>query len=172
MGTGSAVSLEKLAARVGEALAARGWMLASAESCTGGWVAMAVTAVAGSSGWFERGFVTYSNQAKQDLLGVRSETLAAHGAVSQEVVEEMARGALAASRAQVGLAVSGVAGPGGGSAAKPVGTVCLAWSLTEGETRSRRVHCPGDREAVRREAVCLALEGLLTLLHEREPHSP
>lgn len=167
MGGDTEASLEQLAARVGEALSARGWLLATAESCTGGWAATVITAVAGSSGWFERGFVTYSNQAKQELLGVDADTLAAHGAVSEAVVEEMARGALAASRAQASLAVSGVAGPGGGTPAKPVGTVCLAWSLRDGETRSRRVHCPGDRRAVRREAVRLALEGLLSMLDER-----
>jgi len=153
-----------LAVRVGEALQARNLTLVTAESCTGGWASMAVTAVAGSSGWFERGFVPYSNTAKQDMLGVKPETLAAHGAVSEAVVREMAQGAVARSAAQVGLAISGVAGPGGGSAAKPVGLVCLGWAVQGGETRSRRLQCEGGREGVRRRAVVEALGGLLELL--------
>ena len=163
--------IHQLAVRVGEALRARGLMLATAESCTGGWASMAVTAVAGSSAWFERGFVTYSNAAKQDMLGVKPETLAAHGAVSEAVVTEMAQGAVARSAAQVGLAISGVAGPGGGSAAKPVGLVCLGWALEGGETRSRRLQCQGGREDVRRQAVVQALEGLIELL-SASPESP
>ncbi len=156
--------IHPLAVRLGEALCARGLMLATAESCTGGWASMAVTAVAGSSAWFERGFVSYSNGAKRDMLGVKPETLAAHGAVSEAVAREMAQGAVARSAAQVGLAISGVAGPGGGSAAKPVGLVCLGWALEGGETRSRRLQCRGGREEVRRQAVARALEGLIELL--------
>lgn len=154
----------ELAARVGETLRSRGLVLATAESCTGGWVATAVTAVPGSSAWFERGFVTYSNVSKQEMLGVAQETLAAHGAVSEEAVREMAEGALARSRAGVAVAVSGVAGPEGGTPAKPVGTVCLAWAMAGGETRSRRMHFEGDREAVRRRAVAEALRGILEVL--------
>jgi nicotinamide-nucleotide amidase len=156
--------LYTLAERLGEALRGRDSMLAIAESCTGGWAATAVTAVPGSSAWFERGFVTYSNAAKQEMLGVKSETLAAHGAVSEEVVREMAQGATARSAAEVGLAISGVAGPGGGSVSKPVGLVCLAWRVPGVGLRSRCLQCAGDREGIRREAVAQALEGLLALL--------
>ncbi len=154
-------SLTLLSEALGSALAARGWVLATAESCTGGWIAEAVTATAGSSGWFDRGFVSYSNAAKMDMLGVSADTLAAHGAVSEETVREMALGALARSRAQAAVAVSGVAGPGGGSAAKPVGTVCLAWALAGGQTRVLTCRFDGDRESVRRQTVACALRGLI-----------
>lgn len=157
-------AIHTLAEKVGESLSARGFMLAIAESCTGGWASAAVTAVAGSSAWFERGFVTYSNAAKQEMLGVEAETLAAHGAVSEAVVTQMAEGAIAGSGAQASIAISGIAGPGGGSATKPVGLVCLGWAVQGGETRARCLHCPGGREDVRRQAVALALEGLLELL--------
>ena len=153
--------LDVLARRVGEALTARGLWLATAESCTGGWIAEAVTAIAGSSGWFDRGFVTYSNAAKTDMLGVRGETLDTHGAVSEATVSEMAAGALARSRADLAVAVSGVAGPGGGSAAKPVGTVCLAWARRGAPTATTTVHLAGDRAAVRQQTVLLALQGVL-----------
>lgn len=153
--------LDVLARRVGEALAARGLWLATAESCTGGWIAEAVTAIAGSSGWFDRGFVTYSNAAKTDMLGVGGDTLDTHGAVSEATVSEMAAGALARSRADLAVAVSGVAGPGGGSAAKPVGTVCLAWARRGAPTATTTVHLAGDRAAVRRQTVLLALQGVL-----------
>lgn len=158
--------LERLSFLVGEALLSRKLMLACAESCTGGWVAEAVTATAGSSSWFERGFVTYSNAAKQELLGVKADTLRQHGAVSEAVVLEMAAGALRRSHAQVALAISGVAGPTGGSPGKPVGTVCLAWIL-RGETPTAETrHFPGNREAVRRQSVVHALQGLLDRLGE------
>lgn len=153
--------LDVLARRVGEALAARGLWLATAESCTGGWIAEAVTAIAGSSAWFDRGFVTYSNAAKTDMLGVGGDTLDTHGAVSEATVSEMAAGALARSRADLAVAVSGVAGPGGGSAAKPVGTVCLAWARRGAPTATTTVHLAGDRAAVRRQTVLLALQGVL-----------
>ena len=153
--------LDTIARRVGEALAARGLWLATAESCTGGWIAEAVTAIAGSSGWFDRGFVTYSNAAKADMLDVRGDTLDTHGAVSEATVGEMASGALARSRADLAVAVSGVAGPGGGSAAKPVGTVCLAWARRGAPTATTTVHLAGDRAAVRRQTVLLALQGVL-----------
>ena len=156
--------LHDLALRLGEELGARKFMLATAESCTGGWASMAVTAVAGSSGWFERGFVTYSNAAKQEMLGVKPETLAEHGAVSEAVVRELAQGAIARSNAQASLAISGVAGPGGGSAGKPVGLVCLGWALQAGETRSRCLQCEGARDDIRHQAVRQAFEGLLALL--------
>ncbi|MDX9707863.1 MAG: nicotinamide-nucleotide amidase [Azospira sp.] len=156
--------LAALAAEVGERLAARGEMLATAESCTGGWVAQCVTAIAGSSAWFERGFVTYSNEAKIDLLGVAPETLADHGAVSQPVALEMAVGALRRSRAQWALATTGIAGPAGGSPEKPVGTVCFAWAGPEGLVEAGTRHFTGDREAVRRAAAAHALAGLLARL--------
>ncbi len=156
--------LETLAARLGEALLARGWQLAAAESCTGGWVAQAATAIAGSSNWFDRGFVTYSNEAKQDMLGVQAATLAAHGAVSEAVVREMVAGALARSRADLALAISGIAGPAGGSAEKPVGTVWIAWGLRAGPQRAQRFHFDGDRAEVRCQSVAAALQGALQLL--------
>jgi nicotinamide-nucleotide amidase len=150
-----------LAARVGARLKDRGVKLTAAESCTGGWVAQAVTSVSGSSDWFERGFVTYSNEAKREMLGVRAETLDRFGAVSEETAREMALGALAASRAQVAVAITGVAGPTGGTPAKPVGMVCLAWASKESGVDTVTKHFPGDREAVRRQSVVCALEGVL-----------
>lgn len=156
--------LQTLAQRLGEVLAARGWRLTLAESCTGGWIAKAVTDIAGSSGWFERGFVTYSNEAKQELLGVDAELIGAHGAVSEPVALAMARGALAHSRADVAAAVSGIAGPGGGSADKPVGTVCFGWALPGGKLLSERRLFSGDREEIRRRTVAHALERLLAEL--------
>jgi len=158
--------LEQLSVRVGAALLKRKSMLACAESCTGGWVSEVVTATAGSSQWFERGFVTYSNAAKQELLGVRADTLRQEGAVSEAVVREMAEGALRHSRAQAALAISGVAGPAGGSPGKPVGTVCFAWVLRGGEPTTETLHWSGDREAVRRQSVVHALHGLLRKLGE------
>lgn len=154
-------ALEALAARLGEALLARGWLLAAAESCTGGWAAQAITAVPGSSAWFDRGFVTYSNAAKQELLGVSAATLATHGAVSEATVREMALGALAHSQAQAAFAISGIAGPTGGTPDKPVGTVCFAWALRSGavETTTRRFD--GDRRGIRAQSVAHALQGML-----------
>ncbi|MBX3662535.1 MAG: CinA family protein [Burkholderiales bacterium] len=156
--------LNELAAKVGEALKAQGLMLATAESCTGGWVAQAVTAVPGSSNWFERGFVTYTYISKREMLGVSQDTLGTHGAVSEETVREMVAGALANSHAQVAVAVSGTAGPAGGTPQKPVGTVCFAWAVKNGEPKSATRRFSGDREAVRRAAVKVALEGVLGLL--------
>jgi nicotinamide-nucleotide amidase len=155
--------MHELATRVGERLKATNAMLVTAESCTGGWAAQAVTSVAGSSEWFERGFVTYSDTAKQELLGVRPETLRQHGAVSEETAREMARGALQRSRASVALSITGVAGPTGGTKDKPVGMVCFAWSRG-GEVRSETRHFSGDRQSVRRQSVILALEGVLRTL--------
>ena len=152
---------DEMVRRLATALRSRGWRLVTAESCTGGGIAAAVTDLAGSSDWFDRGFVTYSNQAKQDMLGVPAATLAQHGAVSRETVRAMARGALAHSDGQVSVAVSGIAGPGGGSVDKPVGTVWFAWSLRDGETDAACECFPGDRAAVRAAAVRHALRGLL-----------
>lgn len=151
-----------LAAQVGQALKAKGWMLVTAESCTGGWVGEAVTMVSGSSEWFERGFITYTNVAKQEMLGVKAATLEAYGAVSEQTVREMVAGALANSHGHVAVAVSGVAGPTGGTPAKPVGTVCLAWGIRGVEPTAVTRHYAGDREAVRRQSVVEVLEGVLT----------
>ena len=158
--------LYRLAQSVGLALKQRRWMLVTAESCTGGWVAEAVTAVAGSSEWFERGFVTYSNEAKQDMLGVRTATLDAHGAVSQPTVLEMASGAIAHSRGGIAVSVSGVAGPSGGSATKPVGMVCIGWCVRGQAPYAVTKHFGGDRESVRRQSVIAALEEVLELAHQ------
>jgi nicotinamide-nucleotide amidase len=155
---------EALAVRLGQALLARGRQVAVAESCTGGLIAAAITDIAGSSGWFDRGFVTYSNEAKVELLGVASETLAARGAVSEETARQMAAGALARSAADVAVAVTGIAGPGGGSPDKPVGTVCLAWARRGGTPEAVTRHFAGDRSEVRRATVEAALEGLLARL--------
>jgi len=156
--------LETLAEQVGAALKSRGLMLASAESCTGGWVGAAVTAVAGSSHWFDRGFITYTNESKQEMLGVSAKTLAEYGAVSEQTVREMVAGALKHSHAQVALAISGIAGPGGATPFKPVGTVCIAWGLHSGAGRAQTFHFSGDRSAVRRQAVVAALRGVLLIL--------
>ena len=153
-----------LAEQVGAALKSRAMMLVTAESCTGGWVGEAVTMVPGSSDWYERGFITYTYVSKREMLGVKVETLDEHGAVSEQTVKEMVIGALAASHAQVAVAVSGTAGPGGGTPEKPVGTVCLAWALRNGEPVAETRHYAGDREAVRRQSVERALEGMLELL--------
>lgn len=156
-------AIEQLAARAGARLKAAGARLAAAESCTGGWIAQAMTSVAGSSEWFERGFVTYSNDAKMEMLGVSAATLEAHGAVSEATAREMAAGALARSRASVAISVTGVAGPGGGSPAKPVGMVCFGRADARG-VRSETRHFSGNRESVRRQSVLHALEGLIASL--------
>lgn len=160
-----------LAVAVGEAVAARGARLVTAESCTGGWIAKVLTDIAGSSFWFERGWVTYSNAAKQQDLAVPEALLVSCGAVSEPVVLAMACGALERSGADFAVAVSGVAGPGGGTPEKPVGTVWAAWAWRGGEglaARAERRHFPGDRDAVRRQTVVFALEGLLAALPPTE----
>lgn len=154
-------SLETLAAELGDYLLAAGEMLVTAESCTGGWVAQCVTAISGSSVWFDRGFVTYSNDAKTEMLGVPADMLAEHGAVSEPVAVAMAQGALIRSRAQWSLAISGVAGPTGGTVAKPVGTVCFAWAASDGGGMAETCHFQGDRESVRAQSVRHALAVLL-----------
>ncbi len=158
--------MDLLAAQVGSLLKAHGLMLATAESCTGGGVAQAITEVAGSSAWFERGFVTYSNLAKQQMLEVQEATLKQYGAVSEAAVREMVAGALANSLAQVALAVSGIAGPDGGTAEKPVGTVWFAWGIKQGETFAQRHQIGGDRAEVRVQAVRIALQGVVNLLNK------
>jgi nicotinamide-nucleotide amidase len=144
---------------LGDTLRARGWRLATAESCTGGLVAACCTSVAGSSDWFERGFVTYSNAAKTELLGVLPALIDAHGAVSEAVALAMAGGVLARAPVQLALAVTGIAGPGGAVPGKPVGTVWLAWGTAAG-LRAERLQLPGDRDAVRRATVQAALRRL------------
>ncbi len=156
--------LYDLAEQVGQALKSRTLMLATAESCTGGWIGAAITAVPGSSDWYERGFITYTYVSKREMLGVKAKTLETFGAVSEQTVREMVAGALAASHAQVAVAVSGTAGPAGGTAEKPVGTVCLAWAIKTGEPVAETRHFAGDREAVCRQSVERALTGVLELL--------
>ena len=156
--------MDVLAAQVGGLLKSHGLILATAESCTGGGVAQAITGVAGSSAWFERGFVTYSNLAKQQMLGVSEATLVQHGAVSEAVVREMVDGALRNSAAQVAVAVSGIAGPDGGTPDKPVGTVWFAWGLKHGVTLARVHRLAGNRSEVRAMAVHVALQGIQDLL--------
>jgi len=155
----------------------RGWLLSTAESCTGGMIAAHCTDLAGSSQWFERGFVSYSNDAKHEMLGVSTALIDKHGAVSEAVAQAMVLGALNRSKAQVALAVTGIAGPGGGSKSKPVGTVCFAWALPSdagptlgGETawiKTQTCHFQGERQAVRQSSVAHALSQLLSLLNHR-----
>jgi nicotinamide-nucleotide amidase len=155
--------LEALAMRLGRALLVRGWRVATAESCTGGWVAKAITDVAGSSQWFDSGVVSYSNAAKEQFLGIPRELIEAHGAVSEPVVRAMADGARARMDVALAVAVTGIAGPGGGTADKPVGTVWFAWSTPQATSAECRVF-GSDREAIRRFSVAHALEGLLALV--------
>lgn len=154
-------STEQLAQRLGEALTERQWRVATAESCTGGGVAAAITAIPGSSAWFEYGVVSYANAAKEKMLGVSAQTLARDGAVSEATAIEMARGVLALSGADIAVAISGVAGPGGGSPAKPVGTVWFAWVKKTGEVRTEHQLFPGDRARVQQRSVRFALQGLI-----------
>ena len=154
-------ALEALATAVGAALLSTGQLLATAESCTGGWVAQSLTAIAGSSDWFERGFVTYSNAAKQEMLGVSPATLDQHGAVSEATAAAMAAGALLHSHAHWALAITGIAGPGGGSADKPVGSVCFGWAGPDGRLEVESCRFEGSREEVRAQSVAHALAGIL-----------
>lgn len=150
----------QLSTRVGQQLLARNASVTTAESCTGGWIAKVLTDIAGSSAWFERGFVTYSNEAKQQMVGVSESTLAQFGAVSEQVVREMAQGALSEAGAQYALSVSGIAGPDGGSEGKPVGTVWFGFAASTGEVLALVERFHGDREAVRRQATAWALQTL------------
>jgi nicotinamide-nucleotide amidase len=160
-------TLLSLSRQCGELLLQRHAKVTTAESCTGGWIGEVVTMVSGSSAWYDRGFITYTNAAKQQMLGVKAETLREHGAVSEPVVREMVAGALAASRAHIAVSVSGVAGPTGGTADKPVGTVCIGWArkgvAVATELRAETCHFDGDREAVRRQSVIRALQGVLEM---------
>jgi len=159
----TAERVAQLAADLGARLVARRWKLATAESCTGGLVAAAITSVAGSSDWFDRGFVTYSNDAKMALLNVPAATLAAHGAVSEATAVAMAEGAIVASGADVAVAVTGIAGPGGGTAEKPVGLVWFAWAARGAALRAQKRRLPGDRAAIREASVEIALHGLMEI---------
>ena len=157
----STSAIVDLASRLGLALKNQGLVLATAESCTGGGICEAVTRIPGSSAWFDRGFVTYSYESKADMLGVRRETLLDHGAVSEEVARQMVEGAIARSRSQVAVAVTGIAGPDGGQPDKPVGTVWFAWKFPKKLIISEVCHFSGDRESVRRQTVSHALNKLL-----------
>lgn len=152
-----------LAARVGRALQAKGLLLATAESCTGGGVAQAITEIAGSSEWFDCGFIAYSNASKTELLDVPAALIAQFGTVSEEVAGAMAEGALANSNAHVTLSTTGIAGPGGAVPGKPVGTVCFGWAL-EHHTFTERLVFTGDRQAVRQQTIVHSLEGLMRFL--------
>ena len=156
--------IAELAVLLGARLVEKNGRLSAAESCTGGWLSKAVTDIAGSSAWFDRGFVTYSNQAKQDMLGVPEAVLREYGAVSEACVLAMSDGALRHSLADVSVAISGIAGPGGATPDKPVGTVWLAWAKRDEAARAQRFLFAGDREAVRAQAVIAGLEGILVLL--------
>lgn len=156
--------LHQLARQLGDHLLQASQILACAESCTGGFISKVVTEIGGSSQWFDRGFVTYTNQSKSELLGVPAATIAEHGAVSEATARAMATGALRHSQAHITLAVTGIAGPGGGRLDKPVGTVWFAWATRDGPVDSDTQQFPGDRDAVRRQAVAHALQGVLTRL--------
>lgn len=157
--------IEALSTQLGSLLAGQNKKIVTAESCTGGWVSQAITQVAGSSGWFDRSYVTYSNEAKREMLGVKLRTLNKYGAVSPEVVQEMAAGALKKSGAEFSVAISGIAGPDGGSDEKPVGTVWLAWNIA-GKGDSSLAILPGTRRDIRAAAVTLALQGLLVRIRK------
>ncbi len=151
--------IEYFATEVGARLHRQGWYLVTAESCTGGWLAEAITAIPGSSKWFDRGFVAYSNSAKQDMLKVRPETLTKHGAVSEQSALEMVNGAIAHSQAHVGIAITGLAGPSGGTSQKPVGTVWIAYAFPN-NVYAQRSFFSGDRHGIRYQAVMTALQRL------------
>lgn len=166
MNRDSQQDLTQLASEIGDSLIARELQLATAESCTGGWLAQCCTEVAGASSWFERGWVTYSNQAKQDCLGVSAETLDQHGAVSKAAVIEMAEGALAQSDADISVAITGVAGPDGGSETKPVGTIWFAWAMLHRTTLVQHQLLSGGRQSIRAQAVEFALRGIQASLRQ------
>ena len=155
---------EELAERLGKLLLEQNLKLVTAESCTGGGLAEIVTRIPGSSNWFERGFVTYSDEAKQELLGVPFNTIEQFGAVSEETAVAMAEGALDNSHADVSVSITGIAGPDGGTDEKPVGTVCFAWSRRDMETHAARTVFKGDRMQVRQQACMMALQGLIDMI--------
>jgi len=155
----------ELAAKTGRALQAKGLLLATAESCTGGGVAQAITEIAGSSEWFDCGFIAYSNASKTEMLDVPAALFAQHGTVSEEIAAAMAEGALSNSNAHVSISTTGIAGPGGAVPGKPVGTVCFGWAIGD-NTHTERLVFPGDRHAVREQTVAHALKGLLRFIEQ------
>jgi nicotinamide-nucleotide amidase len=157
--------ITQLAQRLGNTLSAKGWQISCAESCTGGGVGYAITSISGSSAWFKKGFITYSNDAKQELLGVSEDTLIQHGAVSAQTVEEMSKGAAKNANAEVAIAISGIAGPDGGTPDKPVGTVWFGFFIN-GQTISQKLLITGNRQAVRMKAIEFALSNILMLLQK------
>nr|VFK45416.1 MAG: nicotinamide-nucleotide amidase [Candidatus Kentron sp. SD]VFK49739.1 MAG: nicotinamide-nucleotide amidase [Candidatus Kentron sp. SD] len=168
-------TIHELATRIGSALTRRGFLLVTAESCTGGWIAEVITSIAGSSTWFDRGFITYSNLSKQEMLGVLAKTLETHGAVSEAVAREMVAGALLHSVARAGLSVTGIAGPGGSAPDKPVGMVCFAWAMKGHGNKppirlgSMTKYFSGDRKSIRQQAVVTGLRGIMEMI-ESEKH--
>ena len=159
-------TLHHLARQVGVELTRQGLMLASAESCTGGWLGQVITSIPGSSAWYESGFITYTASSKQEMLGISTDTLKKYGAVSEQTAREMAHGAVTRSSAQVAASITGIAGPGGGTTKKPVGMVCFAWVMKDNHMQSETRHFSGDREAVRQQSVAVALQGLIALLRD------
>jgi nicotinamide-nucleotide amidase len=162
------IVLSNLAAELGAALKARGYTLSLAESCTGGMVAQYVTSIAGSSAWFDRGFVTYSNQAKIEILGVSAQTLETYGAVSEQTASEMATGALRISPVQIAGSITGIAGPDGGTVEKPVGTVCFAWATSHKPTSTTTKHFQGNRQEIRQQAAITMMAGLIDSLNSND----
>jgi len=161
--------LEDLARQAGSLLSEQGLMLATAESCTGGWLGQTITSIAGSSAWYERGFITYSIISKHEMLGVSDATLDEYGAVSEQVASEMTAGAIGRSHAQVAVSITGIAGPDGGTAKKPVGMVCCAWMMKDGLARTETRYFSGNREEIRRQSVANALQGVIDLLNSIPP---
>ena len=168
----SAARVSALAVEVGERLRARGWLMATAESCTGGMIGAAITDIAGSSAWFERGFITYSNEAKIELLGVPAGLIAAAGAVSEVVARAMAEGALARSHANASVSVTGIAGPGGATPGKPVGMICFGWAFRDHPVAVETCYFEGDRAAIRAATVRHALLGLIERLRRIDHIEP
>jgi len=162
-------TINELARDVGNELKKLEWKLVTAESCTGGGLAYSITSIPGSSHWFERGLVTYSNRAKEELLGVNSITLSIFGSVSEQTVREMAEGALKKSQAQISLAITGIAGPDGGTRDKPIGTVWIGCTSIQGNTQSWVDIFSGDRQAVREQSITMALQQLIQFLSSMEP---
>ena len=161
--------LDQLAKELGEILIQRGFMLTSAESCTGGWIGQTLTSIPGSSKWYERGFITYSNTSKCEMLGVSHDSLKKFGAVSEQIASEMASGAISSSSAQVSIAVTGIAGPGGATEGKPVGMIFHSWAIKDGLTRTAVCFLEGNRESIRKQAVAIALQGAVDLLLDAPP---
>ncbi len=159
----------QLAGRAGKTLSQYGLKLVTAESCTGGGVGQAITDISGSSNWYDRGFITYSNQAKIEMLGISETTLDQHGTVSEQTAKEMLIGALNNSRAQIGVSITGIAGPSGGTEQKPIGMVCFAWGKQDNLMYSETHYFDGDRAAIRHQSIIVALEGIIDLVNQAPP---